>query len=395
MAALGFENPSSDNVYVVAEVNKAQHVLCSLQSGKIPQQILNLNFTEGELVSFFIEGQGVVHLTGFLTLDDNDSETDSSDEDEKGEPKGDVLLQKEDVRNVISSYIHKNGLNNEKVSNLSWQGILSGSQEGNGDEIGNNRYNGDSKINYMNGESCKVNQDSDNNSMLAEERKTNNTVVNNGIFPNDDVNSGGVISDNFSDNDIHENGISNDEVTNRVGEASYNSSDEKSSICSVESETRYLLADNNSHKKNKRNTSIDKTTSPTKKTGGRSNDNQGSPRKKKANFNTLEETQQDDSDNNNKRKPPTKGTSKETPLKKRNYGRTNSSKVKDTPNKKTASKRNSKLTPNKDSSIKDSPSKSSRQSSVKQGKLPSVKNQLRSERLRTMRKRKANDQADT
>jgi len=121
MAALGFENPSNDCVYVVAEVNNTQHVLCSLQSGKIPQQVLNLSFTEGEHVSFYIEGEGQVHLTGFLTPeDDSDFSDDSSDEIENG---GSITAS-----GTQSNHVPVETGTNE-VSDISWQGILSGSQE--------------------------------------------------------------------------------------------------------------------------------------------------------------------------------------------------------------------------------------------------------------------------
>ena len=49
---------------MVVDVNKSQYVLCNLQAGKVLQQPLNLNFTEGEEVSLFVEGEGEVHLTG-------------------------------------------------------------------------------------------------------------------------------------------------------------------------------------------------------------------------------------------------------------------------------------------------------------------------------------------
>lgn len=65
---LGFEPVTSEPVAVVVDVNKAQFVLCTLQADKIPQQTLNLNFTEGEEVSFSIEGDGEVHLTGKITF---------------------------------------------------------------------------------------------------------------------------------------------------------------------------------------------------------------------------------------------------------------------------------------------------------------------------------------
>lgn len=65
MAALGFQNCSSLPVTVMVEVDKAQFALCTLQPGKIPQQPLDYCFTEGEEITFFMEGPGDVHLTGF------------------------------------------------------------------------------------------------------------------------------------------------------------------------------------------------------------------------------------------------------------------------------------------------------------------------------------------
>ena len=64
MAALGFQNCSSLPVTVMVEVDKAQFALCTLQPGKIPQQPLDYCFTEGEEITFFMEGPGDVHLTG-------------------------------------------------------------------------------------------------------------------------------------------------------------------------------------------------------------------------------------------------------------------------------------------------------------------------------------------
>ena len=65
---LALDNPSPDPISVVVDVNKSQYILCNLQSGKILQQPLNLNFTEGEEIALFIEGDGEVHLTGILLI---------------------------------------------------------------------------------------------------------------------------------------------------------------------------------------------------------------------------------------------------------------------------------------------------------------------------------------
>ena len=65
MAALGFSNLTDGATTIMVESEKADYALCTLQAGKIPQQPLDLNFTEGEEVKFFLEGNGGdVHLTG-------------------------------------------------------------------------------------------------------------------------------------------------------------------------------------------------------------------------------------------------------------------------------------------------------------------------------------------
>lgn len=67
MAALGFSNLTDEATTVMVESEKADYALCTLQAGKIPQQPLDLNFTEGEEVKFFLEGDGGdVHLTGLF-----------------------------------------------------------------------------------------------------------------------------------------------------------------------------------------------------------------------------------------------------------------------------------------------------------------------------------------
>lgn len=81
MAALGFQNFSSVPVTVMVEVDKAQFVLCTLQPGKIPQQPLDYCFTEGEEITFFTEGPGDVHLTGYLMEEPSTLEFEESAEE--------------------------------------------------------------------------------------------------------------------------------------------------------------------------------------------------------------------------------------------------------------------------------------------------------------------------
>merc|ERR1712050_400415 len=52
--------PSKDVVSVMLEHEKSEFILCNLQHGKILQQPLDLNFTEGEQVALFLNGKGCV-----------------------------------------------------------------------------------------------------------------------------------------------------------------------------------------------------------------------------------------------------------------------------------------------------------------------------------------------
>ncbi|XP_048731917.2 46 kDa FK506-binding nuclear protein-like isoform X1 [Ostrea edulis] len=66
MAAL---EPPTSKVGVMVSVDKAEFLLCSLGYNGVLQQPLDLMFTEGEEVTFFLNGSGVVHLTGYLVED--------------------------------------------------------------------------------------------------------------------------------------------------------------------------------------------------------------------------------------------------------------------------------------------------------------------------------------
>ncbi|XP_052098186.1 46 kDa FK506-binding nuclear protein-like [Mytilus californianus] len=72
MAALEPSKGKSDNlVSIMIQHEKAEFMLCTLQHGKTYQQPLDLNFTEGEEVTFFLTNdKSVVHLSGFLMEDD-------------------------------------------------------------------------------------------------------------------------------------------------------------------------------------------------------------------------------------------------------------------------------------------------------------------------------------
>lgn len=73
MAAL--EPPVGDGkkpskfVSLMVEHEKAEYLLCTLNTEKNLQIPLDLVFTEGEEVTFFINGEGTVHLTGYIIND--------------------------------------------------------------------------------------------------------------------------------------------------------------------------------------------------------------------------------------------------------------------------------------------------------------------------------------
>ena len=67
----------------MVESNKTKFLLCNLDSEKYAQVDLDLVFTEGEEVTFFLNGDGVVHLTGYQLAFDDDDDFDEDDEEEE------------------------------------------------------------------------------------------------------------------------------------------------------------------------------------------------------------------------------------------------------------------------------------------------------------------------
>lgn len=57
------------------------YIVCNLQKGAVNQVPLDLNFSEGEEVTFTIKGEGVVHLTGYLMPDEDPDFGDLEDLD--------------------------------------------------------------------------------------------------------------------------------------------------------------------------------------------------------------------------------------------------------------------------------------------------------------------------
>jgi len=68
-------------VQVMLEQNKSQYLLCNLDTDKNIQVDLDLIFTEGEDVTFYLNGEGSVHLTGYVLDFDDGDDFDDFDED--------------------------------------------------------------------------------------------------------------------------------------------------------------------------------------------------------------------------------------------------------------------------------------------------------------------------
>lgn len=68
---------------VMLEHGKAEFLLCTLDQAHARQVALDLNFVEGEEVTFFLNGKGTVHLTGYLTDGLQDDTVSSDDEEEE------------------------------------------------------------------------------------------------------------------------------------------------------------------------------------------------------------------------------------------------------------------------------------------------------------------------
>ena len=89
MASLGSgsETKPGRTTLIMQIDEKENYSLCSLSLGKTEQQPLDLVFAQGETISFQVEGESSIHLTGYY-LDDaaddfiDDDEVDSEDGDE-------------------------------------------------------------------------------------------------------------------------------------------------------------------------------------------------------------------------------------------------------------------------------------------------------------------------
>lgn len=91
-------------VGVMIQHEKTEFLLCTLQHGCILQQPLDLNFNEGEEVTFFLNGKGVVHLTGYLVEDNLPDDMAYGEEmtsSEEGEEESEDNSSEEGSRQLV------------------------------------------------------------------------------------------------------------------------------------------------------------------------------------------------------------------------------------------------------------------------------------------------------
>jgi len=81
-AALEVDSCDDTPVHLVLTSDKLKYVLCTLRKNTCEQVALDLNFAEGDTISFTSEGTGNVHLSGYLVVDDFD-DIEASDEEQE------------------------------------------------------------------------------------------------------------------------------------------------------------------------------------------------------------------------------------------------------------------------------------------------------------------------
>ncbi|KAI8340790.1 hypothetical protein BC941DRAFT_450257 [Chlamydoabsidia padenii] len=99
MASLAEVGKNTARASLCIKVDDNDFVLCSLAPGKVDQQLLDLIIVKGEQVTFSVQGQQTIHLTGNYLYEDEGLDGDDEDEDEEGEMDSDeaeLMLEDDD-----------------------------------------------------------------------------------------------------------------------------------------------------------------------------------------------------------------------------------------------------------------------------------------------------------
>uniref|UniRef100_A0A0K8RP32 FK506-binding protein n=1 Tax=Ixodes ricinus TaxID=34613 RepID=A0A0K8RP32_IXORI len=100
---------SHKRVMLMLEHAKAEFLLCTLDYEKALQVPLDLSFVEGEEVTFFLNGEGTVHLTGYLTDVNGLGEPDATSEEDSSSAEEEVEDHNLTSRPVAKSKRAQNG----------------------------------------------------------------------------------------------------------------------------------------------------------------------------------------------------------------------------------------------------------------------------------------------
>lgn len=132
MAALDTREKSGMTQLLVRH-EKAEFLLCTLQYGDdhplpIVQQQLNLNLAEGSEISFYSEGKGSIHLTGYLVMD----EPLSADPELLAEARGLLVGSEEEEDEDYDSdeveedeeYYTDSDMDSASSQDISWQQMI-------------------------------------------------------------------------------------------------------------------------------------------------------------------------------------------------------------------------------------------------------------------------------
>lgn len=102
MASLDFRCADDQMVQVMLCYGGKNYLLCSLKNGSTYQVPLDLNFQKGTKIAFTCNGNGHVHLTGYLILDE-DLDLDELEEEEEDEEEQAPQLVKQSKRKAADS----------------------------------------------------------------------------------------------------------------------------------------------------------------------------------------------------------------------------------------------------------------------------------------------------
>ena len=161
------QKKASKYVSVMVEHDKSDYMVCTLEPNRNLQVHLDLMFVEGEEVTYYLTGEGTVHLTGYLVGDAFDDYEGEEDEEEDEESSDEEV----EVNGMPAS--NKLNLNNKRKNET-----LESSTESIGKKPKvDSKVNNNQKINDKT--SAKKSQDLSANQKNKIENKSKVNVINN------------------------------------------------------------------------------------------------------------------------------------------------------------------------------------------------------------------------